>query len=389
MRLASLALAHIALVSCSAPLVALTPEQARVLEEISRDPQTKQEALARLKSNGAASRSAAATAPKVVVKAQPDGPASSGGASGTKQTSTINAVLAQNQGKPWYEKQYSTCPGFSVLLRQSWSDFNNVAGFECAADTAGAQGAQISYSDDRISNNRQVAIQGTAAVLYNSVTGNPPSDLIPYATSFGAYVSANDLTNSAKTQIKSNKDSTSYGGVLELGFISPGGSNTFRILGGGSDDNLAHTTSGNAVVEWYPVYYPLYIHTPISQPAGLPIILRFDPDVAARYDGATGANQIVPYNNRQESMRLGPELSLKLLPYPTAPAFLANLSALVEYDWYYESYTRKDLNWFTSSVTYNLDAQGHVGITGKYERGRDAQTGASTNFYTVGLSGKL
>jgi hypothetical protein len=189
--------------------------------------------------------------------------------------------------------------------------------------------------------------------------------------------------------VKSNANSTNYGGVLELGFISPGGSNTFRILGGGTDDNLKHTSSGNAVAQWYPVYYPLYIHTPISQPVGLPIILRFDPDLAARYDGATGTNQIVLFNNRQQSMRLGPELALNILPYPTVPAFLANLSALVSYDWYYEAYTRKDLNWFASSLKYKLDADGHAGINAMYQRGRDQQTGASTNIYTVGLSGNL
>jgi len=87
---------------------------------------------------------------------------------------------------------------------------------------------------------------------------------------------------------------------------------------------------------------------------------------------------------------LGPELALNLQPSPAMPAFLANFTATAGYDWFYESYTRKELDWFTSTVTYNLDAAEHVGITFGYQRGREPlTTGASTNIYTVGLGGKL
>jgi hypothetical protein len=423
MRPAPLAITHIALLATfSTPLAALaqnnrqqdnlTQDEKISLDAISRDPQKVQEAIARLKkvqeeavaglkSNNAYARSAPASRSKPLVKAQPDASTTPVDAKAGNKLDTINALIgqtppktfkeliAQNQGKPWYEKQYSRCAGFAVLLRQDWQNFSNAAGNECPTDQ-GKQGAQISYSDDRIANNRAVAIHGTAALMYNSVIGDPPNGFIPYGTSFGAYVTENNLTNSAKAQIKSNADSTSYGGVLELGYVTPGGTSTFRFLGGGSDDNLKRTSSGNAAAEWYPVYDPLNINTPISQPAGIPIILTFTPDLAARYDGATGANQIVPFNNRQQSMRLGPELLLNLQSSPTAPAILANLVASAGYDWYYESYTRKELNWFTTTVTYYIDDAQHIGLSGKYQRGREPlTTGASTNIYTVGLSGKM
>ena len=423
MRSAPLALTHIALLATfSTPLAALaqenrpqdnlTQDEKISLDGISRDPQKVQEAIARLKkvqegavarlkSNNAYARSAPASRSKPMVKAQPDASTTPVDAKADNKLDTINALIgqtppktvkeliAQNQGKPWYEKQYSKCAGFAVLLRQDWKDFTNVAGNECPGDP-GKQGALISYSDDRIANNRSVAIKGTAALMYNSATGDPPNGFIPYATSFGAYVNENNLTNSAKAQMKSNADSTAYGGVLKLGFISPGGTNTFRIMGGGLDDNVKHTSTGNVVAQWYPVYDPLSINTPINQPAGMPIILTFTPDLAARYDGATGRNQIVPFNDRQQSMRLGPELALNLQPSPAMPAALANFTATAGYDWFYEFYTRKELDWFTSTVTYNLDAAEHVGITVGYQRGREPlTTGASTNIYTVGLGGKL
>jgi hypothetical protein len=422
MRPAPLALTHVALLATfSTPLAALaqdnhpqgnlTQDEMVSLEGISRDPQKVQEAIARLKkvqgdavarlkSTNAYARSAPASKP--VVKAQPDVAVAPVDAKADTKLDTINTLMgqtppktvkeliAENQGKPWYAKQYSKCPGFALLLRQDWKDFTNIAGNECPGDP-GKQGAQISYSDDRIANNRAVNLKGTAALLYNSATGDPPDGfIIPYATSFGAYVTENNLTNSAKAQIKSNTDSTAYGGVLELGFVSPGGTTTFRIMGGGLDDNVKHTSAGNAVAQWYPVYDPLSINTPINNPAGIPIVLLFTPDLAARYEGVTGKNQIVPFNDRQQSMRLGPELALNVQPSYATPAALANFTATFGYDWFYETYTRKELDWFTSSVTYNLDAAEHVGITVGYQRGREPlTTGASTNIYTVSLSGKL
>jgi hypothetical protein len=55
-------------------------------------------------------------------------------------------------------------------------------------------------------------------------------------------------------------------------------------------------------------------------------------------------NQVLAFNNMQNALRLGPELALTILPdpgYVSGP--LTRLSALLGYDIWYETYSRKQL----------------------------------------------
>jgi hypothetical protein len=92
----------------------------------------------------------------------------------------------------------------------------------------------------------------------------------------------------------------------------------------------------------------------------------------------------------RDALRLGPELALTILPdpgYVSGP--LSRLIALLGYDVWYETYSKRQLSWFTSSLTYNLDEAGNFGIQATYNNGRDVNTGKEKKIYTVGLSGKI
>jgi hypothetical protein len=89
-------------------------------------------------------------------------------------------------------------------------------------------------------------------------------------------------------------------------------------------------------------------------------------------------------------LRLGPELGLLILPdpgYVSGP--LSRFSALVGYNIWYETYSKKRITWFTSSLTYNLDEDGNFGLQGTYNTGQDENVGKWTNIYTIGLSFKI
>ena len=325
------------------------------------------------------------TAPTVVAKAPPPATASSASA----KPDAITALLTKNERKPPSEQQYSQCPGFNLLLRQNWADTGIIAGSQCPDTVDKATGAQLSFTDDRVKNNRTAIINGTAALIYNSVTGDTPGQITPYEISYGVYTTVDQSWNSALAQAKLNIDTFSYGGVLELGYSNNEGGNYFRIRGASVEDGIKNTTAGNAAIEWLPVYNPLSIHVPVIQPFGLPLITRFDPALVALFDETVGKNQILAFNNRRESLRLGPELALNFLPFPGGADFLSHFNAKVAYDWFYETYSGASLNWFTGSVTYNIDQAGHIGLTGTYKRGQDLNTGEMANVYTLGLSGKI
>jgi len=308
-----------------------------------------------------------------------------------KPPDTITKLIQSNAGKIASERQYSPCAGWQFLLRQDWKDLGGAAGAACPQPPDNAQGAQISFANDLAAKNRIVTINGTAAVLYNSITGDVPPPT-PYAVSLGGYTTVNSVSNSAAAQTKSNVDTLAYGGLLNLGYHGSKMSNFFMFRAGITEDYVKDTTSAHAVLDWSPVVRRLYIHYPyhFHEVFGIPIITRFDPDLVARYDSALGKDQILAFNARQESVRIGPELALTVLPdpgYVSGP--LARLSALFGYDIWYETYSRKRLSWFTSSLNYNLDEAGNFGIKGSYNSGQNELTGKATSIYTIGLSGKI
>jgi hypothetical protein len=370
----------------------LTPDEIKLLDGIASDPEAKQQAEATLNSNPQPSEQPSKKPKPAAKKATPTSAAPQvSQPATTKAPDAITQVLRNNANKPWEQRQYSPCAGLTFILRQNWKDVGNAAGAACPDSPDKAQGAQISFANDRVANNRTVTINGTAALLYNSVTGNPPSPFIPYAMSFGAYTTVNDISNSAASSLKSNIDTLAYGGLLDLGFNTPTGANFFMLRAGVTEDNIKDTTAASAVFDWSPVVNPLYIHFPYHFASfGLPIITRFDPDLVARFDSATGNNQLLAFNNRHDALRLGPELALTILPDPgylSGP--LSRFVGLVGFDAWYETYSKQELWWFTSSLTYNLDEAGNFGIQGTYKRGRDENTGNMTNIYTIGLSGKI
>jgi hypothetical protein len=365
----------------------LSPAEQKLLDGINSNPEKKQEALARLNAISKAQDTSTQQKQKTIAK-KVASTQKAATASPANKPDAITQLIQSNAQKAPGERQYSPCAGWVFLVRQSWKDLGGGAGAACPDDAKSAQGAQISFADDRAANNRVATINGTAAVVYNSVTGNMPAPL-PYAVSFGAYTTVDDVSNSATSQLKSNVDTLAYGGLLELGFTGPF-PNFLTLRGGGVQDYIKNTTAGNAVLDWTPVIPQLYIYRPYDfSSMGLPIITRFDVDLVARFDSATGKNQILAFNNMQDSLRLGPELTLNIVPALSVTGPLSRFSALLGYDVWYETYSKKQLNWFSSSLTYNIDEKGNFGINGTYNRGEDVNTGKWTNIYKIGLSGKI
>jgi len=374
-------------VSSAVPAQTLTPEQVRLLSEIKSNPQLTQQADAILHQGSAAPDPLKRSTLKIKAKQASAPPPDT---AGSKQPDAITQLIRSNEHKPPSERQYSPCAGFVFFLRQDWKDVGNAAGAACPGPAANAQGAQISFANDLAAKNRVVTINGTAAVLYNSITGDVPFPM-PYAISVGAYTTVDDVSNSAAAQLKSNVDTLAYGGLMNLGYTNPVGANYFMLRGGTVEDHTKNTTSASGILDWSPVVYPLYVHYPFHWASyGLPVITRFDPDLVGRFDNATGNKQVVAFNNMKDSLRIGPEMALTILPDPGyVSGALSRFSILLGYDVWYETYSKKDLTWFTSSVNYNIDEAGNFGLKGTYNTGRDVNTGTWKNIYTIGLSGKI
>jgi hypothetical protein len=292
------------------------------------------------------------------------------------------ALLAKLNEGP--NNVYEKCRGLIPLLRKDWKDIDIA---NCPQPVAKATGAEISYTRDQVKQNTNWTLDGTAALLYNVAGAGS------YYTSTGAYVTANRSSNSAISEADSNANKLAYGGVFEYGTVNSidvYSANYFRVRGGGVEDHIKQTNSGNVTFEWIPVYSNysnIRIHDPFLPIPGVPLLVRFDPVLLVQYASIIGGSKPLAFNDMNRALRVGPQLTMHL--YPGTSDFFSHFVGSVSYHWAYETYSGRGLSLFQSSLTYNLDKDGYIGLTGSYGRGHDEDTGVFSNIYKISLTGKI
>jgi hypothetical protein len=286
-------------------------------------------------------------------------------------------------------KEYSPCAGLTLLLRQDWKDIG-IMGCPGPATTDKSAGAELSYAQDRVARNGLLTARGTAAVYFSSWVDTPPVPGAPYDQAFGAYLTVNRAINSSAAQSKADSDKLAFGGVVEFGFQTYGGANYFRLRGGVVQDRIKDTNSANVTAEFMPVYDDgtIHLNSPY-RPMGAPFYVSLEPVFLVQYAAVTGAGQLLDFNDRSQALRIGPQLTAKFFPLYDATGLMARLSGAVTYHWAYETYSQRGISWFQSSLTYNVDEAGQIGITASYKKGRDEDTGTRTDIYKIGLTGKI
>jgi hypothetical protein len=352
------------LLAANAAHAALTPDEKAMLERISRDPDARAEAIVRLsKPQQQRAFLPARTVKPVQVATLPPEP----------------AAVARVKTSSGHSEE-STCAGFKFLLRQDWKDIDLL---KCPGDPKDAAGAQISYTDDLAGRNRIWAIDGTAAINYNSLM-DPTYWWQPTYTNYGAYVSVDRSYNTAASQASSNADKLAYGAFVQLGYTTHTLNSFFRFRGGMAEDHIKGTTAASLTAEYIPVYDPLYIHYPTNSFYGY--ALRFDPTLFVRYSEVTGSGKVLAFNNSSEALRTGAQAVLRLLPGlgETSP-----FRATWTYAWATEVYSGRSLSWFQTDLTYNLDPDGNFALGLTYKNGNDQDTGVFANSYRIGLTGKI
>lgn len=289
----------------------------------------------------------------------------------------VNAAVAPNNA-------YQKCLGLIPLLRKDWKD---IAIANCPQPVAKAAGAELSYTRDQVKQNTNWSLDGTAALLYNFAGAGS------YYTSTGGYVTANRSTNSAASEADSNANKLAYGGLFEYGTVNNGDvyfANYFRVRGGAVEDRIKQTNAGNVTFEWIPVYSNysnIRIHDPFIPIPGVPVSVRFDPVLLVQYASIIGGSKPLAFNDMNRALRIGPQLTMNL--YPGTSEFFSHFVGSVSYHWAYETVSGRGLSLFQSSLTYNLDKEGYIGLTGSYGRGHDEDTGVFSNIYKISLTGKI
>jgi hypothetical protein len=287
-------------------------------------------------------------------------------------------------------------PNVYPLLRNSFTDvwlFDKHDKNKGVSEVSDAEGAQLSFADDRVALNRAWTANAMGAVVFQYLHDRYPKDgsFNFIGLSVAPYVQIERLTNSNPKAAVNNIDQITFGGSAEVGFDWGPGANYFRIRGAGVEDRVAGSSSGSAIAEWIPVVDGI-LNSPVEF-AGVPVSFQFNPELKARYDeivvnDITGAKQYL--------FRTGAQASLKYRAIADAIpdslkgiGFLSSLHGETTVSWLTSSFDGRSYGYFKSSLTYNIDPEGYVGLSGSYTKGRSEDTGRRQDIWTLGLTAKL
>ncbi len=301
--------------------------------------------------------------------------------------STVPDGQSLVKAKPMPPDAWGTSPGrFVFYLRKDFTDLVSLSQPNYPADSVGAT---LSYTSNKITNNNVWAGQAAVFSGYSYLAPNFGAPGQPYLLDLtaGPYYTVNKTFNSNSAQASQNTDVETFGGAAEVGGGNVLGIDQFFAFSqfrlGGTQDNVKDTSSVSGVADFIPVYAPLLIHQPHQIGS---FRFRIDPSFLVQYDSVAGKNQLLLFSGRPQSLRIGPQISLWMVPFEGITD-LEKLNATVTYHWENEAYSRAYLHWLEADLTYKLSA--NFGVTASYQNGSNENTGASTNVYTVSLTSAL
>lgn len=279
------------------------------------------------------------------------------------------------------------------MLRSSFSDVWLFDKRKGVSDIADAEGAQFSYADDRIAQNKAWTAHAMGAVVFQYLHDRYPKDdsFNFIGLSVAPFVQVDRISNSNSKAAVNNVDEISFGGSAEIGFDVGPGANYFRIRGAGVEDRVAGSSSGSGVFEWIPIIDGV-LNSPFNI-GTLPITFIFAPELKIRYDNVLTDDLT---GRKQYLTRGGAQVFLKytgiagVLPDAIKSiGFLSTLHGQTTASWLTSSFDGRNYGYFNTSLTVNLDEQGYIGLSTSYTKGRSEETGRKQDIWKVSLTGKL
>lgn len=264
-------------------------------------------------------------------------------------------------------------------------DFEDIRLFSNIVPNADAEGAEFSVTRDNIKRDTTWSADALAALAYIYTVENIHSTFMGFA--IAPYVRINREIHS--TLIDNNVDTTAFGLSGEVGFRNRlfGSSDHLRGRMAVVRDGLTSAEMVHATGEWIPYYLSRFGTIP-----GTFINYNFIPEVKAQYDSTTASGKIIQFSGRSESLRVGPEATVRFkMVAPDGPLYdyLRRLTGKITYHWWTELYSGRQDSWLDTSLTFNVDPEGFIGLKASYRRGRSEETGAQTDLYKLGLTAKV
>jgi hypothetical protein len=268
-------------------------------------------------------------------------------------------------------------------------NFEDISLFSAPKSTADADGAEFSWARDRIANDTTWAADGTVAVSYSlTPTYLLSSDFRGIAVAM--YASATRELHSTKRE--NNVDVKQFGMSGEVGWYDHALSGSHYLRGSGSfkQDDIKGASVGHGRLEYLPIWLWDRMHSYLSLgPATLVYNLR--PELLAQYDTVMEGNKTILFSDKQNALRLGPEMVLWMklsAPNTSFAHFFEQTVFNLTYHWWTEVYSGRTNSWVDASIAHNLDNSGNIALKFSYRSGRNEDTGAKTDLMKLSLTAK-
>jgi hypothetical protein len=285
-------------------------------------------------------------------------------------------------------------PVTKYFIRNDWTDLG-LLGAGCtgnlnAPSVDQAKGASVSFTRDYAGNNKIWAAQGMAAAVFSDCLNIPPSvgssnsGLVEKSIAVYAQINS-DYNSSAALAKKNNLDTRTAGLSGELAYLTGGDYNVVRVTPNVVFDNIKGTTAFAIAAQYIPVW--------ISQP-GIwrhynlfgDFWFQFDPTFDVQYANAMGHSSPLQFSGKDQSLRLGPELTFLVTPLNIAGSYLQNIGISETFHPWYDTYANRGSYWWANSIYYNFTS--NFAVSFSYDRGLDENSGTMTNQYVASLTGK-
>ncbi len=287
----------------------------------------------------------------------------------------------------------------TYLLRNDWADLG-LLGAGCngpfgAVSADKAKGAAVSFTRDYANSNKIWVAQGMGAAVFSDCTDLHPKpgggDSGIFEKSFAIYAQINsDYNSNAQFAKKNNADTRTAGLSGELAYLSQGDIDVIRISPNVVFDNIKNTTAPAVMVQYVPMWISRdYIWHAEGVPGDLNWAnFQFDPTLDIQYANAMGHSNSLQFSGKDQSLRIGPELTFIIKPLGDPGSFLSNIGITETFHPWYEAYTGRGSYWWSNAIFYNLTKDGNFAVSLSYNRGLDENSGNMTNEYIASLTGK-
>jgi hypothetical protein len=283
----------------------------------------------------------------------------------------------------------------TFMLRNSWADLGVLGpclGGGVSVDKA--KGATASFTQDYVASNRIWAAQGMGAAVLSDCDlslrpkpGGGDSGFLE--KSIAIYAQVNSSYNSNAKLASKNLDTRTAGLAGEIAYLHAGDYEIFRLIPNVVQDAIKNSTAIAIMGQYLPVWVsrPGIWHTTYA--LGGNVTYQFDPALDVQYASTTDRAKPISYSGRDQSLRVGPELTLIVTPFAAGNEFWSRVGVTETFHPWHEAYSNTTSYWWTNSLTYNLTNDGNFAVGISYNRGLDENSGALTNQYVVSLNGKL